>query len=240
MTNKDKQIYYSSVLGDGCIVKGGSLVTSCIHEEYIRYKSDLLSIKHKVSHKDNSSGYNKKGSIWSLSTVVSDFGKTLIEPNIEHVVNSLDDFGLALWFYDDGSLHKKNYFYNLNTHSFSEEVQQDIFIPFFKDKFGWSPDLYSETKKDGRKFFYLHIPRHGGAYDISETLKKYHIDCYKYKIWPNIPTNIIEQFRSNGIKEYNNNRRVIGNICSHINKKDSKGAKFYIDKAVERGTLKRV
>lgn len=51
--------------------------------------------------------------------------------DIETALNLMDDLGVALWFYDDGSLHKTKLFYNLNTQAFSQEINQDLFVPFY-------------------------------------------------------------------------------------------------------------
>lgn len=50
---------------------------------------------------------------------------------LKEVLDNLDDLGLALWFYDDGSLHQTKLFYNLCTHKFSREIHEDILVPFF-------------------------------------------------------------------------------------------------------------
>ena len=70
--------------------------------------------------------------------------------SLEDKLDLLDELGLALWFYDDGSLHKKNGFFNLNTHSFNEEIHQDVLKPYF-EKLGLKPDIYKDKKKDGRE-----------------------------------------------------------------------------------------
>ena len=102
--------------------------------------------------------------------------------NIEDALNLLDDLGIALWFYDDGSLHKTKLFYNLNTQGFSEEVNKELFVPFFL-KFGIKAKPTIERKKDGREFWYLRVGKYDGAYEISELLNKYKVNCFDYKVW---------------------------------------------------------
>lgn len=94
----------------------------------------------------------------------------------------LNELGIALWFYDDGSLHYKYGFFNLNTHEFSKEFQQDVLIPYFNN-LGMKPKLLEEKKKDGRIFYYLYFGKHFGTFEIMEILQKYPIDCFKYKLW---------------------------------------------------------
>lgn len=102
--------------------------------------------------------------------------------SIEEVLANLNELGLALWIYDDGSLHKSKYFYNLNTQSFSKEVQEDVLIPFL-NSYDIYPKLQVENKKDGRQFWYLRIGKYQGAAEISKILNEYPVNCYSYKRW---------------------------------------------------------
>ena len=108
--------------------------------------------------------------------------KYIKEMPIEEVINNLDELGLALWIYDDGSLHKSKLFYNINTQAFPKEVQEEVLIPFF-NKFGIYPKLQVENKKDGRQFWYLRIPKYEGCCELSKILDKYPIGCFSYKRW---------------------------------------------------------
>lgn len=102
--------------------------------------------------------------------------------SVEEALSYMDDLGIALWFYDDGSMHKTKLFYNLNTQAFSEEINRDVFVPFFQ-KFNIYAKPTIERKKDGREFWYLRISKYEGAYEISQILNKYYVGCYNYKIW---------------------------------------------------------
>lgn len=86
----------------------------------------------------------------------------------------MNDLGLALWIYDDGSLHKNKLFYNINTQGFPKEIQEELFIPFF-NRFNIYPKLTVERKRDGREFWYLRISKYEGAYKrwSSETIQKW-------------------------------------------------------------------
>lgn len=102
--------------------------------------------------------------------------------DIETALNLVDELGLAMWFYDDGSLHKRDLFYNLNTQAFSEEIQRDLFVPFF-EKLDIIAKPTIERKKDGREFWYLRVGRYDGAYKITQIMNKYPVNCYNYKVW---------------------------------------------------------
>ena len=155
--------------------------TNCIHEEYIDYKIKLLG--DLVSNKSfiDKNWYNQTP-IYRFYTHVNPDITKIKNMSIEEALTLMDDLGLALWFYDDGSLHKNKLFYNINTQAYSEEVNRELFVPFLK-KFNINAVPTVERKKDGREFWYLRIGKYDGAYEISQILNKYPINCYNYKVW---------------------------------------------------------
>lgn len=185
LSNEQLQVFLSGRLGDGCISTTNSnstyYSTNCKYEEYIDFKSNLLGSMFKSKSYNESNGFCKTP-IYTMRSCSDRVLKIIKELPIEEVIANLDDLGLALWIYDDGSLHKDNYFYNLNTHSFSKEIQEDIFIPFFNSR-NIFPKLQVENKKDGRQFWYLRICKYEGAAEISKILEKYPLECYNYKRW---------------------------------------------------------
>ena len=186
LSNEQIQVLLTSPFGDGCISMQASgrskYSTNCINEEYIDFKMKLLGDICNKKKSDINMGY-KQNIIHSFATKPMQEISDLNSLPLEKRLSMLDDLGLAMWFYEDGALHKKNMFYNLNTHSFSEEVHRDVLVPYFRNK-GLLADVYTDRKKDGRKFFYLYFGKHYGAYDITQLLQKYPIDCYSYKRWP--------------------------------------------------------
>ena len=187
LSNEQLQVIVSGKFGDGCIstpktcVDGSMYRTNCIHEEYIDFKASLLG--DLVSNKNFTlkNGYCQTP-IYSMYTHTSPEITKIKNMDIESSLTLLDDLGLALWFYDDGSLHKSKLFYNLNTQEFSKEVNEDLFVPFLK-KFDIIAKPTIERKKDGREFWYLRIGKYDGAYEISQILNKYRMNCFNYKIW---------------------------------------------------------
>lgn len=179
------QVFLTSQLGDGCISTTNSnstiYSTNCIYEEYIDYKSSLLGDMFCCKQYLLKNGYAQKP-IWLMYSKASKVLLDIKNLPIEDIVGNLTELGIALWFYDDGSLHKKKLFYNLNTHKFSKEVQEKVFIPFF-NSIGIYPKVRIERKKDGREFYYLSIGKFDGAMKISQILSKYYVKCYSYKIW---------------------------------------------------------
>jgi hypothetical protein len=161
--------------------KSNSLyITNCVHKEYVEYKKKILGdIAFEIKEVDNN-GY-KKGKIYTLSTKRLSYITSIQNKNLDYILDRLNEFGLAIWFYDDGSLHKSKLFYNLNTHKF--DYSDNIKIQKFLSKFSINSKITKEIKKDGREFYYQRIGKYDGAYVISKILNKYYISCYSYKIW---------------------------------------------------------
>ena len=185
LNREQLQVFLSGRLGDGCITTSNTnstyYITNCKFEEYIDFKAKLLGDKFKKKSITEKNGFCQTP-IYNMRSCSLDILKSIKAMPIQEVVNHLDDLGIALWFYDDGSLHKTKLFYNLNTQAFSKEIQEEIFIPFF-NKRGIYPTLRTEKKADGRIFYYLSINKFSGAAIISQILSKYPINCYSYKRW---------------------------------------------------------
>ena len=187
LSNKQLQVLLTGKFGDGYLstpktCKDNSLYTSnCKFEEYVDYKMKLLSDLAGTKSYIADNGYSKTG-IWQFHSHVSPDITAIKNMSIEEALSLMDEQGLAMWFYDDGSLHKTKLFYNLNTQAYSEEVNKELFVPFLS-KFNINAKTTIERKKDGRVFWYLRIGKYDGAYEISNILNKYPVDCYNYKVW---------------------------------------------------------
>ena len=205
-TREQLQVFLTSQLGDGYIQTTNSnstfYITNCKFEEYIDFKSILLGnmFKHKLLLQEN--GFAKTP-IYVIRSKSSSELLNIKQMSISDIINQLDELGIALWFYDDGSLHQIKLFYNLNTHKFSKEIQEEVFIPFF-NKLGIYSTLRTERKKDGRIFYYLSIGKFDGAIKISQILSKYPVGCYSYKRWSSETiqkwSKLQEKLKSEGIE----------------------------------------
>lgn len=187
LSNEQLQVILTGKFGDGCLstpktcVDNSIYSSSCIHEEYVNFKMKLLGNLASSKSCVQENGYSKKP-IWQFHTHVNPDITRIKNMSIEECLNLMDELGVALWFYDDGSLHKTKLFYNLSTHSFTKEVNEELLVPFL-NKFNINAKTTIERKKDGREFWYLRIGRYDGAYEISQILNKYYVNCYDYKIW---------------------------------------------------------
>lgn len=182
LTNEQKQVILSGILGDGHL-KNGRAMFSCIHKEYMDLKKKLLGDLALLVERKENNGYKKGAFIYKLQTMAHPQIKAYESYTIEQVLSEIDDLGVALWMYDDGSRHKKNNFYNINTHALDRWVEEDILIPFF-NKLNIFPKILTETKTDGRCFSYLYVSKWAGAMYLSRMLRKIPLECYDYKLMP--------------------------------------------------------
>lgn len=187
LTGNQIQLLLTGTFGDGSIVKTSSgnyyYQTNGIKKDYIEFKKSLMGDLETGIVKESINCGFKKAPIYSVH---SKYDRRITDLHLQDVktkLNLLDELGMALWLYDDGSLHYINHFYNLNTQSFSQEVQEDLFIPFLRERFNIIAKCTKETKKDGRVFHYLRISRHAGAYEINKILQKYPVEGFRYKMW---------------------------------------------------------
>lgn len=182
LTREQTQVFLTARVGDGCIKenKNGSIYycTNCKYKEYLEYKKNLLG--------KGTIGYTQRNG-YSNTPIYTLYGGAY--PELDYIrklslmdtLNSLDSLGIALWFYDDGSLHKRKLFYNLNTQKFTKEEHESIIIPYFSS-IGINAKLRIDKSKN-QLLYYLSIGKYDGAYDISNILSKYPLNCYSYKLW---------------------------------------------------------
>jgi len=198
ITNQQKQVLLSGLLGDGSIKKS-HITYNCMYKEYMQFKRGLLGnlAKSEVIESDNL-GYKKGSKIYTFSGKLNPYANLLVNNSLSKSIQDLDEMGLALWIYDDGSLHKKSFFYNINTHSFPREIQEQVLIPAL-NKFGIYPEILTENKPDGRVFYYLYVSKWKGAMKISNILRNYPLDCYKYKL---IPKEIEDAYFTLNLEEF--------------------------------------
>lgn len=198
MNREFYQLMLTSRLGDGHLRPEGRAVFSCIKEDYVAFKKEIIEEvfpKREIRLLANS-GYKNNSEIYSVTTLVSDIGKKIYAMPIEEVINELDEFGMAIWAYDDGSLHHKNLFYNLNTHAIPEEIQRDVLLPKLKEFGMFGATIFKERKKDGREFAYINIPKLKGAYELDCIMRAINVESYKNKLLPDDYKAAYEYFKT--------------------------------------------
>lgn len=176
------QVFLTSQLGDGCIsyTNSGSTIytTSCKYKEYLEFKKQLIG-KGKISLNARN-GYSQTPIYTMYGGTCNDL-QLIKNMCLKEILSNLDDLGIALWFYDVGSLHKRDFYYNLNTQKFSLEEHEKVIVPYF-ESLGIKANI-REDNNHKRILYYLGINKYEGAYDINCILQKYPINCYSYKLW---------------------------------------------------------
>lgn len=185
-TENEKQLTYTGRLGDGTIFKNTgkyhNLAFSSIHKSYLTFKKSFFkNVSIGNVNGTINSGY-KKGTIYQMVTGSHPFISEVYNMSLENVINSLNKFGLLLWFYDDGSYHHKKHFYNLNTHALSYDIQKEVLIPKLKKILDINATIAYDRKKNGKVFTYLRINKvSGNAINITKLLETAPLKCFKYK-----------------------------------------------------------
>lgn len=188
LSNRQLQVLLTGKFGDGCLYKNKGLnanfmySTNSINKEIVEFKINLLEdLASNSGIRENMNLGFKRNIIYTGNSKTSPLITELYNENWKNSLEKLDELGLALWFYDDGSLHKNKLFYNLNTQKYSKEDNEYIAKYLYK-KWNIKAIPTIERKKDGREFWYLRIRKFEGAFTISEILNKYYLNCYSYKI----------------------------------------------------------
>lgn len=180
-----KQVLITGFLGDGhiAIQRSGRCYYSATSTDRVllETKSYLLGDLSMGIKEKHQAGYGKK-KLYYLSSRTSDLITQFKKAGLQNALDEMTDLGFSLWVYDDGSMHKKNLFYNLCTHKYSKEVHENTIIPFLHSR-GINAKILEENKKDGRKFFYCYIGKHDGAYKVNKILREHPIYTMEYKMW---------------------------------------------------------
>lgn len=131
------QLLLGSFLGDGCVITLPSkrYRLSFIHGEkqksYLKWKSEIMNCEKFTKIENN--GYSK-GIAYTSRTKIFDM-KNNFPPKKnkcpQWIIDDLDYRGLAIWWMDDGSVSKNNFYGCLSTCAFDEDSQQR-FVEKFK------------------------------------------------------------------------------------------------------------
>lgn len=183
LTIEQEQVLLTGIFGDGCLHKNGknsTYTSNCIHKEYLEFKRTLLGdLSTGDLYYTAINGYSGTP-IYTMRSKTEERVTKVHNYTLETALNRLTDLGVAMWIYDDGSMHKDKLFHNINTHKYSEEINRELFVPFF-NTYNIYPKVTKEVKKDGRIFYYLRVSKYEGSYEISKILEKYPVECFKYK-----------------------------------------------------------
>ncbi|MBI5061137.1 MAG: hypothetical protein HZB67_02385 [Candidatus Aenigmarchaeota archaeon] len=160
-----KQILLGSVLGDGCLSipkLGRNAFFKEEHavkqEPYLRWKVMYLKKHFKINVR-SFSRYNRNfiSATTNCSPILTNFYKSIYKNKIKAVdkkiLDEIDEFGLAVWYCDDGNYRLRFGSCVISTCSFTLEENREI-KKWLKNK--WDLDCVIRTlKRNNHKYFYL-------------------------------------------------------------------------------------
>ena len=172
LTEKQEKFVYAKLLGDGCITKNVHHqkyhfeFSQCEEqEEYARFCSNLLKDwgKFKIKERKRDPQIYKK---WQFkectfrsfnhpefSRIYRHFYEYGIKIVNNDILSMIDDFGLAIWFQDDGHCDRGKAGY-LNTLNFTLD-ENKLIVDWLWERFGIRSNVVKAGKsRSGKKFLY--------------------------------------------------------------------------------------
>jgi hypothetical protein len=201
LTLEQEKFVYAKVLGDGCITKSKHHATyhfEFSHEEKQRnYAIQCAAILdgwgrycEKVRNRDPKI-YKKN--VWTECTFKSvnhqefsriyrhfyENGRKIVN---KEILSMVDDFGLAIWYMDDGHKDSRMKAGYLNTLCFTKQ-ENEMIVEWLKNTFGINSNIVKAGKsRNGRDTLYR-IRFSAGTWDkFVSIVEKYIVDDLKYKI----------------------------------------------------------
>jgi len=188
ITNELNNLIIGSMLGDGHITKEKnynsklSLAHSIKQESYLKYKFNILKkyelvnkfCKYKIHNNRYKNGFIEEVRFKSKAhPIFSNYRDIFYKNNVKYIPNKieeLDEFGLSIWYFDDGN--KTKYGYQLNTQNFTITDIKKLSL-LLKTKFNINNTIHKN------KTIYIL----SDSKDIlTNILNKYSIPCVDYKI----------------------------------------------------------
>lgn len=204
-----KQILLTTKIGDGAFSQVSptgkvSAMYSSILKDYMLYKQRVLSADYAcgdVKLRDNSLGFNKNGIIYALST---HFDKHIAELSLyskEKVIEMLDYFGYLVYYFDDGSYHKRAKTMHVYCNAFTDHEVDCLITKIFMMFGGKVPAKRIDRKRDGRAYPYIYIPV-STTREIVSCYKEFVenrplLHCMLYKL--GLPSQTIESSKCNSL-----------------------------------------
>lgn len=154
-------------------------------KEYLLWKAKILQrLMIKVrSAAGNTSLYNSKN-FKILNEYYNLFYHSGHKSINQKILDLLDDFGLLIWYLDDGSYKKRDKSSCIYTNGFSFE-EQVLMKNWFNKKYGLNPAIYKNRdlkRYPSKVWYYIYF----GVKDTKKLfniLKKFHVpNCMKYKL----------------------------------------------------------
>ena len=184
-------IVANAMLGDGCVHtpktgKNPYLVFSSTSLDLLNAKR-MMCIEHgigvEVIRPKKQLGYGKK-QMYEFRTNRHKSISEIAASGKCNVIMNLGKEDIALWFLDDGSLHKHKFFGHLYCNTLTSD-ELGVLIERIVALYGILPKERKDRKKDGREYPYLYYPVSLMTVmqpDIKKLIRCYGIVSLQYKI----------------------------------------------------------
>lgn len=180
-TNKQRDFIIGSLLGDAYLMESSVGFALRFHhgnlqESYIKWKYEIMKDFVRTPPKNNGKWYFRTISHPELSKLRKDFYiEGIKNPPIKLLMKELTNFGLAVWFMDDGSRDGRQA--RINTQSFTKD-ENVLLQEFLSAKFG----LRTTLNKD-KEYYRLRIAA-ASMDNFTSLIKPYIIPSMLYKLSP--------------------------------------------------------
>lgn len=196
-----KSAIYAMILGDGSLYLAGkrsinyrlNIGHSTRQEEYLFWKKKIVDQIGSVETKVYRYKVNKKYDSVRISTNSRKYF-TKIANKIYHnkvkkldkkILKKINDFGLAIWYMDDGSTQFRGSHVRctLHTQNFTED-ENKLIVEWFRKKYKIESKVQVEYKSKTNKIYYRIEFNKKNSLILLNIIKPYikNINCMKYKI----------------------------------------------------------
>lgn len=198
LTQKQKELIYGSLMGDGkkVSVNAVGFGHGKSQREYLMWKfNELYSVVSKNSLKRYTyldKRYNTEGEEWRCYThansdieiIINNFYKSGKKEISKEILNNITPFGVAVWFMDDGTTDfywntPKKPIVSFCTESFSQ-CSCELIKNWFKEKYNISVTLKERKLKNS--IGYRIIINNESVNDFFDLIRPYILPYFLYKI----------------------------------------------------------
>lgn len=191
---ESEQVMLGTLLGDGCLTKEGHLIFSHSSKqaEYAAWKGAFFANSRTSKIFSKASGFRTfNDEVSRVRVCLGAEGKKLRDmvysPKKEisrYYLENIGPLALAVWFMDDGSLHKTNtkeegYQYRLHTEGFSDFSIQEI-VSWFNAQ-GLSCKAYKRSNCKGKVIYFSREATN----KLASNMADYFCESMQYKLPPN-------------------------------------------------------
>jgi len=202
--NKYRGFVYGAMLGDATITRRGAMATLRMvqgvgQKEYLYWKYGLMrQIANEPTHFVSQAPWGVRDTwffsasssvewqrIWSIfheGSLKVQSGKRMVVPKIvnRRILDEIDPLGLAIWFLDDGYLHRKHRWGWLCTLNFTRD-ENELMARWFKERYDIDVNVSKHVQRKILTYWQLYITVKGME-KLQRIISPYVPACMMYKL----------------------------------------------------------